>query len=173
MGYPLSKVREFCGIQGANRVVSGGVFTGTRIGTEQLGIDSECNGITVIPEPEEREFLSFVRPCFAKRSYSRAFASAVLPRFFERFTTALRGENRACISCGYCSDVCPARIVPSAIHKLLYQDNLDEVESFLPGRCIGCGLCSYVCPSKIELASEIIRVRDKIRQEQSVGKAGH
>jgi len=172
IGFPIAKIRELCGITSSNRLISGGVFSGTSIEEQQLGVDVECSGITVLPEPEEREFLSFVRPCFSKRSYSRAFASAIRPRFLERFTTALRGESRACVSCGYCTEVCPARIVPTAIHKLLYQNNIDEVEAFLPDRCIGCGLCSYVCPSKIELASEIVGIRDKIWMEQSLGKAG-
>jgi Na+-transporting NADH:ubiquinone oxidoreductase subunit A len=172
IGFPIASIRELCGIAASNRLISGGVFSGTSIDAQQLGVDAECSGITVLPEPEAREFLSFVRPCFSKRSYSRAFASAIRPRFFERFTTALRGENRACVSCGYCTEVCPARIVPTAIHKLLYQNNIDEVEAFLPDRCIGCGLCSYVCPSKIELASEIVGIRDKIWMEQSLGKAG-
>lgn len=172
-GYPLAKLRALCGITSSQRLLSGGAFTGRAIDSAQLGVDAECDGLTAIPPPDEREFLSFLRPWFTKRSYSRASASALLPRFSERFTTALRGETRACISCGYCSEVCPARIVPSAIHKLLYQDNLDEVESFLPDRCIGCGLCTYVCPSKIELATEITDARKKLLQEQSGGKAGH
>jgi Na+-transporting NADH:ubiquinone oxidoreductase subunit A len=173
VGYPLAKLRELYAISPAQRLLSGGALTGTLIGANLLGVDAECDGLTAIPEPTEREFLSFLRPWFNRRSYARAGASSLIPRSVtERFTTALRGENRACISCGYCSEVCPVGIAPSAIHKLLYQDNIDEVESFQPLRCIGCGLCSYVCPSKIELASEIVRVRDRIRQEQPHGKAG-
>lgn len=131
----------------------------------QLGLDTECQGLTVLPEHTNRELLSFVRPGLDRRSYSRCFLSALGCRVQETLTTALRGEGRACVACGQCEAVCPAGIMPHLIHKYMYQDALEEAELARADLCIGCGLCSYVCPSKIELAQEILDAQVTIQQE--------
>jgi ferredoxin len=51
------------------------------------------------------------------------------------------------------------------IHKLAYQDALEEIDRCAPHRCIGCGLCSYVCPSKLDLRREILEANEKTRRE--------
>jgi len=117
-------------------------------------------------EHEERELLSFMRPGFDRASYSRCFLSAVRGAFIENLTTALRGERRACVSCGYCEEVCPARIMPYLIHKHLYQEGYEEAERIGVDRCLRCGLCSYVCPSKIELRGQFIDAQELLEQER-------
>ncbi len=173
VGYPLAELLHMAECETGSRYLNGGVFSGAIISELQKGIDCECGGITVLSEQVNRSFLKFVTPGFDRRSFAPAFASALRPAFSEKVDTALCGEGRACVNCGFCSKVCPAEIVPSAIHKLVYQSNMDELEFYRPDLCVDCGLCSYVCPSKINLYSEIAAVKMKLREELTPEKAGH
>ena len=126
---------------------------------------SAPEGLTVLAEHTERELLGFMRPGFTRRSYSPTFMSALRPAFSERLNTALHGERRPCVSCGFCEEVCPAGIMPHLIHKYLYQDALEEAEQAGADLCVGCGLCSFVCPSKIELRRQMADAAEQIKQE--------
>jgi len=164
-GYPLKALLGDAFGSDVIRVIDGGILTGETLDEGQLGLDVECRGLTLLPEATERPFLGFLRPGTDRSSYSRCFLSALAPRLPERLTTALRGERRACVCCTSCERVCPAGIMPHAIHRNLYQDVLEEAERLRVDLCVGCGLCSYVCPSKIELCSELCRAAETIRQE--------
>ena len=147
------------------RVINGGVLTGDQMHPEQLGIDAECTGLTVLAEAEDRQFLGWLHPGWDRRSYSRCFVGTLARRRGERLTTALCGEGRPCISCNYCEEVCPAGIMPHVIHKYLYQDLLEEAESAGVGLCVECGLCSYVCPSKLELRQQFVEGKQTVLAE--------
>jgi len=164
-GYPLAELLAPNVEPGAHRVLAGGVFTGEDITTTRRGLDVECEGLTVLPEHEEREFLSFLRPGRRRGSFSECFLSALGGASEEPLTTALRGEVRPCVSCGFCERVCPAGIMPHVIHKYLYADALEEAERARPDLCTGCGLCSYVCPSKIDLTRQLVDAQETIRCE--------
>ena len=164
-GYPLHDILKPRVVPGSVRVLNGGGLTGQGLAPGQLGLDAECSGLTVLVEHTDREFLAFLRPGGDRRSYSRCFLSTVRRAFSERLTTALRGERRACVSCAYCEEVCPAGIMPHLIHKYLHQDGLEEAEAAGTGRCVGCGLCSFVCPSKIDLRRQLLDAQETIRRE--------
>ncbi len=164
-GYPLSDIVGPRASGGSVRVISGGALTGRMLWPEDRGLDAECDGITVIPEHTDREFLGFMRPGLFRRSYSWCFLSALRPAFSDRHSTALRGERRPCVSCGFCEEVCPAGIMPHLIHKHLYQDAIEDVEKARVDLCVECGLCSYVCPSKIELCGQFVEAKETIRRE--------
>lgn len=164
-GYPLEKLMRGRLVDGEVRIIDGGVFTGSAWDSKQMGLNCECTGLTVLPRPAAREFLGFMRPGFGRRSHSRCFLSVVRGPFPERLTTALRGERRACVACGFCEEVCPAGLMPHLIHKALYQDALEEAERLGVEMCVACGLCSFVCPSKIELRGEFIEAVDRIESE--------
>jgi len=164
-GYPISAIIDRHAAGRAVRAVSGGALTGTMVGPGQLGLDAECDALTLLPEHTGREFLSFARPGLGRQSYSNCFLSSLRGHFAERFTTALLGERRPCISCGLCEEVCPAGIMPHLIHKYMYQDALEEAERAGVGLCIGCGLCSFVCPSKIELRRQMADASGRIQEE--------
>jgi len=165
-GYPLSQITHSYVHKDDVRVINGGVFTGRVIGPDQLGLDSECMGLTILPEATKREFLSFARAGWQKRSYSSlCYLSALRGTLEEAPTTAVQGEVRACVSCNYCEEVCPAGIMPHLIHKFLYKDDLDEAERARVDLCVGCGLCSFVCPSKIELAAQFADAQARILRE--------
>lgn len=166
-GYPIKRILEECGEEGV-RVLVGGALTGLPLEEAGcLGLDAECSGLTLLAEPQEREFLGFLRPGSDRRSYSKCFLSALGGEFRERLTTSLRGERRACVACGYCEEVCPARIMPHFIHKTLYQDEIEEAERLGVKLCVRCGLCSYVCPSKLELRSQFIEAQEAIEAEEA------
>lgn len=164
-GYPLKNITEGRVGDGPLRVINGGVLTGLTAQVEQLGLDVETTGLTVLAEQTEREMLGFVRPGLTRRSYSRCFLSSFRGGFTERLTTALRGELRPCVACGACEQVCPAGLMPYLIHKLLHQDELEQAERAGVDLCVGCGLCSFVCPSKIELREQFAEGVETIQRE--------
>jgi Na(+)-translocating NADH:ubiquinone oxidoreductase A subunit len=148
LGYPLAMLTAGKGAAPL-RVINGGILTGAAIDASQLGIDSECQALTVLEEQTEREVLAFVQPGFTKRSYSRTFVSFFKPPFMEKSTTALGGEARPCVFCGFCEQVCPAGIIPHLIYRYLDHDRIEDAYRVEFEKCIDCGLCSYVCVSKI------------------------
>ncbi len=164
-GYPLADVLADNVGPEPRRVIAGGVFDGSAIKPEQLGLDTECTGLTVLAEATEREFLGWITPGFDRRSYSKCFGSLLSNPGPEALTTAVRGEGRPCISCNFCEEVCPAGIMPHLLHKYIYQDLLEETEAARIDLCIECGLCSYVCPSKLELRCEFVATKQRIAEE--------
>ncbi|MHC4530775.1 MAG: 4Fe-4S dicluster domain-containing protein [Planctomycetota bacterium] len=165
-GYPIQSILEKYVLSSDARVINGGILTGNIFDSKALGLDVECRGITVVPEPPVREFLGFIRPGWDRSSYSGCFLSSARKNFRERFTAAVRGERRPCISCNFCEEVCPAGIMPYLIHKYLYRDLIEEAEEARVDLCIECGLCSFVCPSKIDLRSEFIKLKGLIEKEK-------
>ena len=110
--------------------------------------------VTLLPEGDEKEFLGFARPGFGKPSHSRAFLSVFNTAGFN-MDCGLHGEERACINCGYCSDVCPVDILPQFTLKSILAEEVEESLAHGLLDCVECGLCTYVCPSKIELCNAI------------------
>jgi len=171
VGYPLEKILLGAIVEGLPRVLTGGALTGEALDHAQKGLDAECAGLTVLAEPKRREHFGWLRPGWNRASYSRCYLSALHRPRPERLTTAMRGEKRACIACGQCETVCPARIMPHVIHKALYADAIDDAERLGVDLCVGCGLCSYVCPSKIELRQEFLDAQRKIHEERAHAEA--
>jgi Na(+)-translocating NADH:ubiquinone oxidoreductase A subunit len=173
-GYPIDKIKQQYALEGQMRVIGGGFFTGDTLGEDNPGLNSECSSILIMPEHTKREFLGWLRPGFDRSSYSNSFLSAFCrgcEKFTEKFTTAVRGEVRACVSCNYCEEVCPAGIMPHLIHKYLYSEMVEEADAARVDLCVECGLCSFVCPSKIELRQEFIDAKVFIEEEKAEAEA--
>jgi Na(+)-translocating NADH:ubiquinone oxidoreductase A subunit len=166
VGYPIQTVLDKYVTEPDVRLLDGGLLTGEPVSQEILGLDTECRGLTVVPQPKEREFLRFIKPGWGHRSYSNCFLSALRTGFSECLTSSMQGETRPCISCNFCEEVCPVGIIPHLLHKYLYRDLIEEVEQARVDLCIECGLCSFVCPSKIELRSEFIGAKKLIEEEK-------
>lgn len=164
-GYPVADILEGRTSGGSLRVVDGGILTGREIGVDRSGVPLDCRGLTVLGELGERRLLAFARPGLSTHAYGRTFFGSWCPPPVERLDTGLRGELRACIACGQCVDVCPARIMPNVIHKSLYRNDLERAIDARIDLCVDCGLCSYVCPSKIELRQEILDAKATIHAE--------
>lgn len=168
LGYPISSlVAEEQSSQ--FRVVNGGVLTGAALGSSQIGIDADCQALTVLEEQTEHEVLAFVQPGFSKQSYSRTFASFFKPLFKENSTTALGGEARPCVFCGFCEQVCPAGIIPHLIYRYFDNDRAEDAYRVEFEKCIDCGLCSYVCVSKINHLRMFRAQRQQALTEASEG----
>ena len=64
-------------------------------------------------------------------------------------------EEKECIKCGRCVDVCPMELQPLEIYKL---GQLGDAEGLLKLNvmdCFSCKCCEYICSSKIPLVSKI------------------
>lgn len=165
-GYPVRSIVEKYASDPGVRVINGGILTGKTIDDKSSGLDTECHGLTILPEHTEREFLGFMRPGWGRSCYAECFLSSLRIRFRERFNTAMRGEGRPCVSCNFCEEVCPAGIMPHLIHKYLYSDLLEEADQACIDLCVKCGLCSFVCPSKIELTQQFTDAQVMIEEEK-------
>jgi len=73
-----------------------------------------------------------------------------------------RVHETACISCGRCLNVCPARLMPTKLAELAEAGDEEEFESFDGLECVNCGSCSYTCPAKRPLAANINMMRQRV-----------
>jgi Na+-transporting NADH:ubiquinone oxidoreductase subunit A len=150
-------------ITGARYIV-GGVFTGYT-GSEESYMGFYEKSLVLISKGDEKEFFGFARPGFNKPSRSRVFLS-----FFNRSDFPMdcncHGEERACINCGSCTDVCPVDILPQFTYKCVLADEIEEALAHGMLDCVECGLCSYVCPSKIELSDVLKNTKKAYYLEQ-------
>ncbi|MBI9076941.1 MAG: 4Fe-4S dicluster domain-containing protein [Desulfatibacillum sp.] len=61
-------------------------------------------------------------------------------------------EDAACINCGECVQVCPAKIPVNVLVRFLENKlYVEGAERFDLLSCVDCGLCSYVCPARIPI----------------------
>lgn len=60
-------------------------------------------------------------------------------------------DERPCIACARCVDVCPMKLMPSTIAALVEYKRTDESQKLGLLDCIECGTCSFVCPAKRNL----------------------
>ncbi len=110
------------------------------------------NTLNIIDTPEEEEVFGFIRPGIDKTSVSKTFLSC-LSNSPKQVDCTLHGEERACINCSYCENICPNDLMPNFIMKALHSDEIETALEHGLLDCCRCGLCSYTCPSKIELAT--------------------
>jgi Na+-transporting NADH:ubiquinone oxidoreductase subunit NqrA len=166
VGYPMKFILSAAGVEGEEvRVINGGALTGDALDEKQVGLDTECNGITVIPECTKREFLAWANPGFTKHAFMNAFASLIYPFFRESYTTGLRGERRPCISCAACEFVCPARLMPYLIYRYVDNGRIDDAVKIGLQRCVNCGLCTQVCTSKLEHRKTFVGAQQALLDE--------
>ena len=137
------------------RIVCDSLMYGPEIKDTSLPVTRTCSAVYAIPELRATELLPFATPGFTKDSYSKAFPTSFLP-FRKKIDTNIHGEERACLSCSFCAEVCPVGILPNLLHRYVQKEIIDEsLQRFGAFRCIDCNLCTYVCPSKIPVADLI------------------
>ena len=145
------------------RVVLNSLLTNVALNDLSLPIERTFSQLIAIPENREREFLAFMRPGLRSDSYTRAFLAKWIPGVHKHLDTNLHGEERPCISCSFCEEVCPVRIIPHLLSKYVKRGIIDEtLMNYDIFNCIECGLCSYVCPSKIPLLSHMKEGHEKL-----------
>jgi Na(+)-translocating NADH:ubiquinone oxidoreductase A subunit len=146
------------------RMVCDSVMTGEQVEDLSTPIGPNCSAIIAIPKTGP-ELLPFAKPGWRSDSFSFAFASALL-KLSKTLDDNLHGEERACIGCGYCEEVCPADILPFDLHRYVKRSIIDErLVRYGAYRCIDCNLCTYVCPSKIPLARLIADGKRALHEE--------
>lgn len=152
-------------------VLRGGLLKGTPVDLQSGSTGFDDDSFFYLPAFSKRELLSLVRPGFDRTSYNRSFATRLTGGYDRHITASLRGEERACIACGICENVCPAGIMPQVLHRYLHRGMTDEAEKSGLDRCVECNLCTFVCPSKIELAQQFVTAKEQILREREEMRA--
>ncbi len=165
IGTPLGELAQPYARAGReSRLVLNSLIAGAAAAAE-APLPAQASVLIAVAENREGGFLSFAIPGLASDSRSLTFAAGLLP-LQKKPDTNLHGEHRACISCGFCEDVCPVRILPNLLHRYVQKNVIDEtLVRFQIFRCIDCNLCSYVCTSKIPLARLMREGKEKLARE--------
>lgn len=72
------------------------------------------------------------------------------------------GDERPCIRCGECAEVCPVVLQPQELYWFACADNADKLRELGLRDCIECGCCDLVCPSHIPLAAYFRQAKARI-----------
>ncbi len=164
LGAPLSQVIKKEALADDHRIIVGGMLRGYA-GAIDGFIGLYETSVNVIPEGGQAEFLALFKPGFGKPSYSRIFASKLNPKPLT-YDCRINGDQRACIACMHCADVCPVEMWPQMVYKAIQAGEVEEYLELGLLDCVECGLCSYVCPSKIELRQTFVETRAAYWNEQ-------
>lgn len=82
-------------------------------------------------------------------------------------STPYPGTNeRPCIRCSACAEVCPASLLPQQLYWHAKGKEYEKAQSYNLFDCIECGACAYVCPSDIPLVQYYRQAKAAIRNEQ-------
>jgi Na+-transporting NADH:ubiquinone oxidoreductase subunit A len=150
------------------RYISGNVLTGARIEPEgYLGYyDSQ---VTVIPEGDYYEFFGWMMPGIDKFSFSRTFASSLIPRKNYSLDTNFHGGERAFVMTGQYEKVIPMDIYPMQLLKAILAEDIDLMENLGIYEIAeeDFALCEFICPSKIEIQSIIRKGLDMMVKEMN------
>ena len=144
-------------LEGEQRILSGNLLTGKKIGKEDsLGFYDDV--ITVIPESWERHFIGWMLPGLSRPSWSRAFFSALLPWRKYNMNTNKNGELRSLVKTGDYEKVIALDILPSFLLKAILCEDIELMEQLGIYELApeDFALCSYICPSKVEFC-QIVR----------------
>ena len=150
------------------RYISGNVLTGSSIEPDgYLGYyDSQ---VTVIPEGDYFEFFGWLMPGLNKFSFSRTFASKLLPSRDYRLDTNFHGGERAFVMTGQYEKVLPMDIFPMQLLKAILAEDIEMMENLGIYEIAeeDFALCEYICPSKIEIQSIVRQGLDLMVKEMS------
>ena len=74
------------------------------------------------------------------------------------------GEERPCIRCGECAEVCPIQLLPQQLFWHACADDEAKLRSHGLTDCIECGCCDLVCPSHIPLTADFRKAKGRIQE---------
>lgn len=75
-------------------------------------------------------------------------------------------EEKTCLRCGRCVDVCPMNLFPSLIAQAVKAGDLTTADKAGMTDCMKCGSCAYVCPAHIRLVQWIDTGKIKLAELQ-------
>jgi Na+-transporting NADH:ubiquinone oxidoreductase subunit A len=140
--------------EGHLRFISGNALTGSRIESDgYLGFyDSQ---VTVLPEGDHFEFFGWASPGINKFSFTKTFASRLIPKKTYVLDTNLHGGERAFVMTGLYEKVVPMDLYPMQLLKAILAEDIDMMENLGIYEIAeeDFALCEFICPSKIEIQS--------------------
>ena len=71
-------------------------------------------------------------------------------------------DEKPCINCGKCLQVCPQGLAPKVLAQLGSSYQFDKAVNLGVKSCIECGCCSFICPAKRELVGWIRFCKSKL-----------
>jgi Na+-transporting NADH:ubiquinone oxidoreductase subunit A len=146
------------------RLIAGGLFRGNKVRFQDyFGAKDLC--LQAMTEDKSRIPFVFFRLGADRLTMARTWLGGFKHDVEREATTSNNGEERACIQCGYCIDVCPVKLMPNLILKASLIKDIEKMEWLSIHDCTDCGLCTFVCPSKIELGQEIEAGKKLIEKE--------
>jgi len=74
------------------------------------------------------------------------------------------GDERPCIRCGECAEVCPIQLLPQQLFWYACADAEGKLRRHGLTDCIECGCCDLVCPSHIPLTADFRKAKGRIRE---------
>lgn len=75
-------------------------------------------------------------------------------------------EERTCIRCARCIDVCPMLLMPNYLALYSRKSMYKEAEEINLFNCIECGCCAYVCPARIPIVHYILSAKNEINSQR-------
>lgn len=137
------------------RFIAGGLFTGQKVREDDyLGLLERA--LEVMEEDRRRIPFAFQFRLGADYlTLLRTWVGGFFPDAEREATTSNHGEERACVQCHACIDVCPVELMPNLLFKACLERDIEKMERLFIHDCADCGLCTFVCPSKIELGQHI------------------
>ena len=73
-------------------------------------------------------------------------------------------EERPCIRCGECAEVCPIQLLPQQLFWYACADDERKLRQHGLIDCIECGCCDLVCPSHIPLTADFRKAKGRIQE---------
>jgi Na(+)-translocating NADH:ubiquinone oxidoreductase A subunit len=121
--------------------------------------------LQIIKEDRTRPFFFFLRLGVENLTLLKTWFTGFFPKESYEISTSKNGEERSCIQCNYCFNICPVQIIPSLIFKASIVNDFEKMETLNIHECIECELCTFICPSKIEIGTHIKYGKSFIKKE--------
>jgi len=137
---------------GTSRKISGSILGGRTAKNSADFVGRYSNQVSVIEEPEEREFMGWLSPGANKFSVLNIYLSKLFSGKLFDFTTTTNGSDRAMVPVGTYEGVMPLDILPTQLLRSLIVGDTEQAQ------LLGCleldeedlALCTFVCPGKYE-----------------------